>query len=355
MAIRTHLQVFDNTVGTFVKQLSSPAGCDMDNRAITLLHHSLHGLWVARHQCGKIALYHAKYHKHLLDVNIDSHVARFLAETSVDTLPTTVYVKSMQVIENVLWVGTNVGLVLSMQLPQSTNVPIMEDQMAVSYHGHLEEVNVILSLPSLRAHKEVKPEISDVDSLLIDKLYKNTRKPVRDFIATRLGIVDLDITFIDTPDDLNVAINEAHQMSQDATGGSSDEQNTSKYSMKQFAPDELDTTFTEVLENTDSTINATGVSQDDDDNDKNNAAKEDERKPGNEEAADNSTWAPNSMLIVTGGRGYIKRQHNINLNTSLQSSPRCQSTSNVAELSASWKMKTVDEKENLILWEKRLN
>ncbi|XP_035897718.1 rho guanine nucleotide exchange factor 10-like protein isoform X1 [Anopheles stephensi] len=330
MAIRAHLRVYDSTVGAFVKHLASPAACSEDRRYITLLERSVHGLWVARHHCGTVSLYHAKHRKHLLDVNIGSHVARFLAEATVDTVAAPVHVLSMQIIENFLWVGTNVGLVLSMQLPQSGNVPIMVDQMAVAYHGHLEDVAVILALPSLRAHPAMEPEAIDVDPLLVDKLYKNTRNPARDLTETRLGIEELQVSFIDLKVPLEGSGERVSSALQDASCDDGEAHSAL----------------------TASTVRVNDTSRETDDGDDIAASpdKADERT-----ATETSIWAPNSMLIITGGRGYIKRQHNIDHTTCLQGSSRSRSTASIAELTDSWRLSTVDEKENVILWEKRYN
>ncbi|XP_050069418.1 rho guanine nucleotide exchange factor 17 [Anopheles maculipalpis] len=298
MAIDTRLYVYDNQAGDFVKQLFfAPCGSFKRKQRISLLLYSIHGLWIARRNCDVISLYHAKHHVHLQDINIIARVYNFmighlLEKSSALKYLECVTVTSMQIIDNFLWIGTNVGLLLSLPLPQSANVPITAYELAVSHHGHLADVKVIVSLPSLRAPEEPEPENSDtdIDPLLIDKLYISTRMSNCDFSVRRP-----DVSFWDqnAPDESN---------------------NTSKHSMDMA----------------------------------------DETTSGKEEAAECSTWAPNSTLIITGGSGCIKRCQYTFHNRPFPDLSHVYNTSIGVEVTDIWDVITDDKKENVVVWEKRL-
>ncbi|XP_052900905.1 rho guanine nucleotide exchange factor 10-like protein isoform X2 [Anopheles moucheti] len=177
IAFGAYIHVFDCNEGTFVKQI----GEEYLERRITLLEYSVHGLWVCHHRTGIITLYHAETYMHLLDIDIDGYVDQFQRDDENEWLTARVCVTSLAVVDNMLWVGTNVGVLLSLQLPKHANVPIIDENIQVAYHAHLQNVKLILPLPPLRACEEITASL-DVKPTTVENLFVNTRKPSEDLV-----------------------------------------------------------------------------------------------------------------------------------------------------------------------------
>ena len=102
--------------------------------------HSGVGLWISMEQASVICLYHTETFRHLQDINIAPNVAGICNSNS-----NTVTVTSLMTCnKGLLWVGTNVGLVLTIPLPRLEGVPIISGRFNVSYHGHLGPVRFFL-------------------------------------------------------------------------------------------------------------------------------------------------------------------------------------------------------------------
>lgn len=61
-------------------------------------------------------------------------------------LQTAICVTALKASKGLLWVGTNVGIVLSIPLPRLEGVPIISGRANVSYHAHTGPVNFFLGL-----------------------------------------------------------------------------------------------------------------------------------------------------------------------------------------------------------------
>ncbi|XP_023325596.1 rho guanine nucleotide exchange factor 10 [Eurytemora carolleeae] len=102
------------------------------------------GLWIAMANSSTIALYHTESFIHLQDINIASNVARVLAAREVGNNRRSIYVTALTAAKGLLWVGTNVGMALTIPLPRLEGVPIISGKANISYHAHYGPVRMFL-------------------------------------------------------------------------------------------------------------------------------------------------------------------------------------------------------------------
>jgi len=106
------------------------------------------GLWVAMAQSSTIALYHTESFIHMQDINIASNVSRVLAARDVSSNRRSIFVTALCAAKGLLWVGTNVGIALTIPLPRLEGVPIISGRANISYHAHFGPVRMFLPLVS---------------------------------------------------------------------------------------------------------------------------------------------------------------------------------------------------------------
>ena len=107
------------------------------------------GLWVATHNSSVISLYHTESFIHMRDINIAGNVNRVL--TARDTMANggvkrPVAVTALSATKGLLWIGTNVGMALTIPLPRLEGVPIVSGKANISYHAHFGPVRMFLTL-----------------------------------------------------------------------------------------------------------------------------------------------------------------------------------------------------------------
>jgi len=100
------------------------------------------GLWVALHHSSTVSLYHTESFIHMQDINIASNVSRALGGSSKRSI----YVTALSAAKGLLWVGTNVGIALTIPLPRLEGVPIISGKANISYHAHFGPVRMFLPL-----------------------------------------------------------------------------------------------------------------------------------------------------------------------------------------------------------------
>lgn len=110
--------------------------------------HSGIGLWIAQEQSSTICLYHTETFRHLQDINVASNVNRMLSETGNTQTPAKIYVTSLIASKGLLWVGTNVGVALTIPLPRLEGIPIISGRANISFHAHLGPITFLLALQS---------------------------------------------------------------------------------------------------------------------------------------------------------------------------------------------------------------
>merc|ERR1712228_45877 len=77
-----------------------------------------------------------------MGINIASNVSRALGGSSKRSI----YVTALSAAKGLLWVGTNVGIALTIPLPRLEGVPIISGKANISYHAHFGPVRMFLPL-----------------------------------------------------------------------------------------------------------------------------------------------------------------------------------------------------------------
>lgn len=117
---------------------------------VNLMAHSGIGLWISLKNSSTICLYHTETFKHLQDINIASNVMRVTTTNgSRDCLNNNrsqVNVTALLACKGLLWVGTNVGISLTIPLPRLEGVPIISGRVNISYHAHFGPISFLLAL-----------------------------------------------------------------------------------------------------------------------------------------------------------------------------------------------------------------
>merc|ERR1719228_3086811 len=99
-------------------------------------------------QSSTIALYHTESFIHMQDINIASNVSRVLAARDVSSNKRTIFVTALSAAKGLLWVGTNVGIALTIPLPRLEGVPIISGRANISYHAHFGPVRTSPTTPT---------------------------------------------------------------------------------------------------------------------------------------------------------------------------------------------------------------
>ncbi|XP_011265056.2 rho guanine nucleotide exchange factor 10-like protein isoform X3 [Camponotus floridanus] len=122
---------------------------------VRLMAHSGVGLWVALKNSSTVCLYHTETFKHLQDINIASNVLRVTkmnnppnscGGTLATNNQTAVTVTALLACKGLLWVGTNVGISLTIPLPRLEGVPIISGRVNISYHAHFGPITFLLAV-----------------------------------------------------------------------------------------------------------------------------------------------------------------------------------------------------------------
>jgi len=104
------------------------------------------GLWISLANSSTVSLYHTESFIHMQDINIANNVSRVLAERQVSSGKRSIYVTALAAAKGLLWVGTNVGIALTIPLPRLEGVPIISGKANISYHAHFGPVRMFLPL-----------------------------------------------------------------------------------------------------------------------------------------------------------------------------------------------------------------
>lgn len=145
---------------------------------VKLMAHSGVGLWVSFKNSSTICLYHTETFKHLQDINIASNVLRVTklsgsSNSCGDNLnnnQAAVTVTALMACKGLLWVGTNVGISLTIPLPRLEGVPIISGRVNISYHAHFGPITFLLAVQSnkntvVNCTNYTKEETNDEDGV----------------------------------------------------------------------------------------------------------------------------------------------------------------------------------------------
>ena len=138
---------------------------------VKLMAHSGVGLWVALKNSSTVCLYHTETFKHLQDINIASNVLRVTKANAgpsnscgdnLNNNQTPVTVTALMACKGLLWVGTNVGISLTIPLPRLEGVPIISGRVNISYHAHFGPITFLLAIQNAKnSVGSVKEEIEE--------------------------------------------------------------------------------------------------------------------------------------------------------------------------------------------------
>merc|ERR1719186_1077419 len=142
------------------------------------------GLWVSMANSSTIALYHTESFIHMQDINNANNVSRVLAAREVSSNRRSIYVTALAAAKGLLWVGTNVGIALTIPLPRLEGVPIISGKANISYHAHFGPVRMFLPLQpkvhtsepiSTKRHHAIPEESAHIRTHLHKKAPCNSR------------------------------------------------------------------------------------------------------------------------------------------------------------------------------------
>lgn len=116
------------------------------NQQVNLMAHSGIGLWISLKNSTMLCLYHTETFKHLQDINIASSVLRSDGKKEQAVNNSAIYVTALMACKGLLWVGTNVGIAVTIPLPRLEGVPIISGGISMSCHAHFGPITFLLPL-----------------------------------------------------------------------------------------------------------------------------------------------------------------------------------------------------------------
>ena len=153
--------------------LSSPSSGHISHLAVAGV-----GLWVTTSASCIVQLYHTETFIHMQNIDIGTNVQRVLAAKDVPASQRAVSVTALLAGKGLLWVGTNVGIALTIPLPRLEGVPIISGKANISHHAHFGPVRMFLPLqcsvqsaeqgssshqpPGLQLRRQVLPESHEI-------------------------------------------------------------------------------------------------------------------------------------------------------------------------------------------------
>ena len=132
------------------------------------------GLWISLRNSSTICLYHTETFRHLQDINIASNVSRVLAARDVSQPQRSIHVTSLMASRGLLWVGTNVGIALTVPLPRLEGVPIISGRANISYHAHYGPVTFFLNIQHKVVSAELPPMYQNSENQGSETINSNT-------------------------------------------------------------------------------------------------------------------------------------------------------------------------------------
>ena len=173
--------LLDGASGAVLRTLTlTTPPCSLSSPSTGLISHLAVagvGLWVATSASCMVQLYHTETFIHMQNIDIGTNVQRVLAAKDVPASQRAVSVTALLAGKGLLWVGTNVGIALTIPLPRLEGVPIISGKANISHHAHFGPVRMFLPLqcsvqsveqgggqqpPSLQLRRQVLPESHEI-------------------------------------------------------------------------------------------------------------------------------------------------------------------------------------------------
>lgn len=114
------------------------------NVEVNLMAHSGIGLWIALKNSSVLCLYDIETFKHLQNINVADSVLKDNQKTMKKS--SSIYVTALMAYKGLLWVGTNVGIAVTIPLPRLGGLPIISGGVNMSCHAHFGPVTFLLPL-----------------------------------------------------------------------------------------------------------------------------------------------------------------------------------------------------------------
>ncbi|KAF2349796.1 Dbl (DH) domain [Trinorchestia longiramus] len=137
-AVANSVVVVDCASLTVLKRLSAHHG-----GTVSLLAHSGVGLWLSEQGSSTVCLYHTESCRHLQDIDLAPSVSRMLGLANGTC---SVVVTALVISRGLLWVGTSLGVTVTLPLPRLQGVPIISGRPTLSYHAHTGPVTFLMTL-----------------------------------------------------------------------------------------------------------------------------------------------------------------------------------------------------------------
>jgi len=142
-----------------------------------------------------LCLYHTETFKHLQDINIASSVLRHDGKKEQALNNSSVYVTALMACKGLLWVGTNVGIAVTIPLPRLEGVPIISGGINMSCHAHFGPITFLLPLIP-KVYPAYKPTVGAAMSAPImpsvPSMGEDLQLPAIDADPKKLSESDLD-------------------------------------------------------------------------------------------------------------------------------------------------------------------
>lgn len=176
-----------------------------NSQQVNLMAHSGIGLWVSLKNSSTICLYHTETFKHLQDINIAANVLRVKSSNKDSVNNNSIHVTALMACKGLLWVGTNVGIAVTIPLPRLEGVPIISGGIGISCHAHFGPITFLLPLLP-RSYTTQKPPVVEQQILINDEslnpLEQNNENSKKD---------DADDTSVILRKDLNESVASSEQ------------------------------------------------------------------------------------------------------------------------------------------------
>lgn len=179
-ACGTKVWVINGTSGQIQKQFDVHHNDGDSGLSVNLMAHSGIGLWVSLKSSNIICLYHTETFKHLQDINIASNVLKLTSSRGSVNQKSSIFVTALMACKGLLWVGTNVGISLTIPLPRLEGVPIMSGGVSISYHAHFGPVTFMLPLVLRKYYRPTMSDATTMSSEMTDCVSTDGKKESED-------------------------------------------------------------------------------------------------------------------------------------------------------------------------------
>uniref|UniRef100_A0A182IN54 Uncharacterized protein n=1 Tax=Anopheles atroparvus TaxID=41427 RepID=A0A182IN54_ANOAO len=113
---------------------------------IICMTYSVNGIRLVCENSYVVSLYCLSPWKHLHDIDLTGPIRRFSSTIRQVICEGNIFVTSIAIVDDSLWMGTSIGVTMMMALPMRHNVPRISDFLYGAKHGHLGRVNLRVPL-----------------------------------------------------------------------------------------------------------------------------------------------------------------------------------------------------------------